>query len=199
MELSVRVILDFIDFAVSKKVLFGKKICKCLAGAGKTFPNLPIPLETLLETTNSLDEAEQDAMDGDSVATEKRNELNELWDTQFRRTAAYVSFIADGSATLIKTTGFACTKGTRQRRGKIEIIEDFLADVKTAKGTADVSCKSVEGANGYITIAADEKAVVSLSGDDILVEMNGAQVRFKVCTQSTSTLTDLPQPLSGRH
>lgn len=192
MEIKVKVSLSFIGYLISKKVMLGQKICKCLETETKPFSNLPIPLETLLQTTNNLGEAEKEAMSGDSVAIEKRNELNDLWNAQFRRTADYVSFIADGNATLIKSTGFACTKDTRHRKGKIEIIDNFLADVKMAKGTAGVSCKSIKGANGYITIAADEKAVVSLSGDDIVIEMNGARVHIKVCTQSASTLTDLP-------
>ena len=192
MEIKTNVSLAFADFSVGNKILFGQKVGKCLTTENKTFPNLPIPVETLLETTSLLSEAEQDAMSGDSVAISKRKEINTLWNTQFRKTAAYVSFVADGNETLIKSTGFACTKGTRQKKGKIEMIDDFMADVKTAKGTAQVGCKSIKGASGYITIAADEKAVVSMLGDDIVIDLNGAQVRLKICTQSESLLTDLP-------
>lgn len=192
MELKVNVSLAFINLLVSKKVMVGQKICKCLTTESKSFPNLPIPVATLSETTINLGEAEQDAMSGDNVAIEKRNELNELWNAQFRKTAEYITFIADGNATLIKSSGFECTKATRQKKGKIEVIDNFLADVKTAKGTAEVSCKSVKGANGYIMIAADEKAVISMNGDDIVIDVNGVEVRLKMSTQSSSTFTDLP-------
>ncbi len=196
MEIKMNASLEFVDLDMANKVVFGKKVSKCLETESKTFTNLPYPTATLLATTNDLDEAEQEALSGDSVAIEKRNELNELWNTQFRRTAAYVSFVANGNATLIKSSGFTCTKGTRQRKGKIEMINNFIADVKTAKGTADVSCKSVESANGYLVLAATENTNVSMVGDDILVEMNGEQLLIKMTTQSKVTLTGLPSKTS---
>ncbi len=192
MEIKMNASLEFADYDVANKVVFGKKVSKCLETESNLFTALPYPTATLLATTTELDEAEQEALSGDSVAIEKRNELNELWDTQFKRTAAYVSFVANGSATVIKSSGFACTKGMRQRRDKIEMLNNFMVEVRTAKGTADVSCKSVESAKGYVVLTATENINVNLLGEDILVEMNGEQLLIKLTTQSKATLTGLP-------
>ena len=191
MEIKAKASLDCVNYPIPKKVTFGQNVAACLDAESKIFINLPVSTVTLLDTTNALNDAEQAAMTGDKVAIQKRKKLNALWNDQFRQTAAYISLVADGNVEQIKSTGFAPTKTTRQKKPKIASLLNFQAKVESAKGTATASCKRAKGANGYVLVAAPDGVKMSMLGNDMLVDVNGIIVRVKTGTQSAATFTGL--------
>lgn len=148
-------------------------------------------ITTLTDTNNRLNDLEQAAMSGDKIAIQKRKLMNTQWNDQLKQMVAYVSLIRDGSVDLIKSTGFDATKTSRQKKQKIAGLHNFQAKVSMAKGEATVSCKAIRGTNGYVIVAVPDNVKMSMTGNDMLIDLNGIQVRMKAVTVSSATFEGL--------
>src|SRR4051794_15358946 len=111
MERPVQVSLAFLDEKPVEQVSLGQMVITGLAEKADTFPNPPVPLETLTETNQALSGAEQAARSGDHAAVENLPIVQKLWQKNFRKTALYVNLVADGDASVIREANLVPTKG----------------------------------------------------------------------------------------
>ena len=192
MALEVNASLDFIKFPASEKPIWGKNVYNCIGKIVTQFPDLPVTLAILLDTNDKLSNAQMAALSGDKVAASKVKGLEKLWNTQYKKTAKYVSMVADGNVDLIIDAGFKPTKGNRQKKAAPDTVTGFNVDIDMAKGSCKAACDAEELAKGYVYIAAPESVSTTIQGDTLVIDVNGTLVHIKTETQSRTYFTNLP-------
>src|SRR4051794_14547708 len=114
MQLKEKASLAFVTDSVSEKFTFGTSVTTALGNAAGNFPNLPIPLADLIGLNGDLNSAAVAARTGDHVAVANLTNIEKIWEDDFRKTAVYVTAVANGDAAVIRQAGFEPTKGETQ-------------------------------------------------------------------------------------
>src|SRR4051794_17560947 len=111
MQLKEKASLTFVNDSVSEKYTFGSGVTTALGNAIGNFPNLPIPLADLIQVNSDLNSAAVAARTRDHVAVANLTNIEKIWEDDFRKTAVYVTAVANGDAAVIREAGYEPTKG----------------------------------------------------------------------------------------
>jgi len=139
-----KVIFDFIKISVAQKVETGRLIISNVKD-NPHFPNPDVTLEDLEVQTNLLEARNIAAVEGGKEATAFLHQAEEKWDEMMRKTALYVSRMADGSESIILSAGFNLAK----QRGPTNRLE-FEAKRADKTGSVILRRYTVAGARAYI-------------------------------------------------
>ncbi len=105
----IKVLLDFIRFAIPVKIEFYRNVIVCLT-SNITFENPDVELARLNEAVNKLTVDYQAAQTGLHKAVAQMHQSETAADDLFRLTARYVDRIANGDEAIILSAGFNGSK-----------------------------------------------------------------------------------------
>jgi len=192
MQLKEKASLAFISESVSEKITFGQAVITALGNAAADFPNLPVPLLDLSAINADLASAAVAARTGDHVAVANLTNIEKNWEDDFRKTAIYVTAVANGDAATIRKAGLEPTKGESQPTQKPGIISKFAVQVDPGKGCFSAGCEPAEGANAYVYAAATNDVQITYSGDTMIITAGTNTIYIRVDTHRKTHFTNMP-------
>jgi len=89
--------------------MFGDNVIAEMTEHSVTFDKPDIPIADLTTVNDDLKTKTQQALSGDKVKIEAREEAEKVWEDKFRKEAAYVQRIANGSKLIIAESGYHAT------------------------------------------------------------------------------------------
>lgn len=184
--------LAFAKLSVANKIAFGNAVINAITANAATFPNLPVPLETLSDNNSDLAAALLAASSGDHVAEENLQLAEETWINNFRLTAIYIDLIADGNGATIKLAGFETTKTETTSPQTPGTPGNLQATVNGNKGNLQVSCNVVPTAKAFVFTGLPDGASLSFNGDVMQITINGVTAYVQVTTKRKATFTGVP-------
>ncbi len=188
MNLDIKVSMNFLNQPVSTKITLGEKVHDGLAANSAIFPDLPVTPVNLQNCTYKMQRAYVAAKDGDKASVLALEAAVAEWDGDFKLTAAYVSYAAQGKAEPIVKVGFTATKGERKRKPRAEMVKNLQAAPSRGKGTCVASCAAERGAKGYVCVAAPEDVKATMNGDTLEINAGGKMIYVKTSGRRTVQL-----------
>lgn len=192
MQLKEKASLAFINDSVSEKITFGAAVTTALGNANGNFPNLPVPVADLLTVNGDLGNAAIAARTGDHVAVANLTNIEKIWEDDFRKTAIYVTAVANGDAAVIREAGFEPTKGESQPAQQPGIISKFNVQVDPGKGCFSAGCAVNTGADAYVYAAATNDVQITYSGDTMIITAGASTIYIRVDTHRQTHFTNMP-------
>lgn len=139
----IRVLLDFIEFTVARKIAFYRNVIACLTGSS-TFTNPDVALTTLTDAVDKLEADYQAALSGLHQAVAEKHKSETAADDLFRIIARYVDRIANGNEAMILNAGFNPSKQPAPPRKPPLSVENG-----DNPGEAILRCKAYPKARAY--------------------------------------------------
>ncbi len=177
MQRNVTASLDFIRLSPERKVSVGAGIINGISANTETFPNLPVPPETLTTLNQSLGEGVVNARTGDRTAAAALLNIEKAWDGAFRSTAKYVGTVANGNEQIIRLAGCTPTKAETTPAQVPGACKNVEATVEHGHGTASIGCDADTAAKAYLYIAATS-AVTLKQNDNVIVITAGNETIY---------------------
>ncbi len=184
----------FLKGSPANKTMFGGHVIECITANSAQFPNLPYALPAMKLANNLLMTTAADAKSGDRTRIAARNSAEKAWNTIWRKTADYVSFLAAGNAIIIANAGFTPTSGQSTRKGK---PDDAVLDTMTQQegGMAKVTVKH-PGAGRvaaylYLALPDDMQTAMAADGTITITTAHGEELLLKCATHTTTTIGGL--------
>ena len=140
----VKVLLRFLRLSVLEKIGFYRNVIEKMTG-NASFPNPDVTLESCTAAVNSLEAAYLAALDGSKLAKSVMRDAEEACDELFRKLAGYVNRIADGSETIILSSGFQITKQPNPA-----LRPEFTVEHGALSSVVKLSRKAVDVARSYV-------------------------------------------------
>ena len=185
--------LDFIEAPIPEKIAFGKNVLACQNANAAKFPNPPIAIKELETDNTDLDNAYQKAANGGDSEKDDLLKVEKRWIGHFRKTANYVSLIADSDEAVIRDGGFIPTSTTRTKASKPDTLDNLTAQVGTP-GTLLIETKTSKAhVNAFTYIAAPTDVAVTSKGNYIEIKVGNAIVYVIPETHPKVNLLGLPQ------
>ncbi len=169
--LKIKPSLDFLQLKTSDKVAKGKVIINGITAQLGKLPNLPHTAAQLTTINSDLDAKNQAAASGDRVAIAQKIASEKTWNTNFRDTANYVSYVANGDKILIEACGFDPTSGEAAAPVPAEPVNNFVASpVLRQPGIVELSCDGQSKAHSNFLFAlAPSNATVTQDGNTLIL------------------------------
>jgi hypothetical protein len=139
----IHVIFDFIKLPVSGKVGKGRNVIVGMTD-NVHFPTPDVPLNTLKDATDLLENRYVAAQNGGKGNTALMHQAEEAWDDLMRKEAMYVERISDGDDAVILSAGFNISKQPVPAQRP-----EFSAVPGEKSGTIILRRKAVKGAYAY--------------------------------------------------
>jgi hypothetical protein len=140
----VKVVLDFLKFPVSEKIIFYRNVITSLTG-NPAFATPDVSLTNLTTVLTAFEQAEDEASDGARTSIALRNQAEEVADKAFRKEAMYVDRISDGDAAIILSSGFHLSKQPEPAQRPL-----FEAEAGNNSGEIILTRKAQPGAKSYV-------------------------------------------------
>lgn len=188
--------MAFIGYAPADKTSFGQSVITALTNNAATFPDLPIKLVNLTATNTALADAILAARTGDLVAKATLEAAEKTWNDDFRRTAEYVSFIADGDETTIRLAAFTATKAESTPAQILPAPAGLKIAGISNKGNFIAACKPLPGAKSYVFAALPKGMELSFNGNVMMVTVGDSTAYIAINTRSKATFSGLPSALN---
>lgn len=186
--------LDFLKYSVPEKIAFGKNVVASQNANAAKFPNPPIAIKELETDNNDLDNANQKAANGGQSEKDDLLKVEKRWNGHFRKTANYVSLIADGDPAVVRDGGFIPTSTTRTKASKPDVLDNLTAHVGTGAGTLAIETKTTKDhVDAFTYIAAPVDVTVTSKGNVIEIKVGNAIVYVIPETHAKTTINGLPQ------
>ena len=174
--------LDFIKLATAKKIPFGTNVVSSLTANAAAFPALPLTTTQLGAVNTALANAIAAAASGDNVAKHALITTEKNWDTAFRKTAGYVSMVADGNEETIAKGGFTPTKNETQPTQQPGVCKNVEAVAERGKGTVTVGCDADTSVKAYVYVAAPDGVTVTQDGNMLLLQVGETKIYVEADT-----------------
>ena len=196
----LKVILDFIRFAIADKIAFYRTIISDLTD-NDTFPTPDTPLTDAKAAVDALENSSIAAKDGSRTAISIMHDNEAKADAIFRTLAAYVDRKADGDETKILSSGFHISKQpTPIQKAALTAYDGANS------GCVKLVAKAVDKAGAYIwqtakdTLPETESQWVNLgtstqSNFDISGLMVASKCYFRVAAITPDGTTDFCAPI----
>jgi hypothetical protein len=184
--------LAFIRETPAEKAPFGQSVIDGLTENATTFPNLPVPLTDLTANNDALTAAVLAAKSGDHIALANLRAVLKVWNANFKRTAKYVSLIANGDESTIRLANLAPTKSETTRRPKPGATAHLATGVNGSKGNFTAACPPVSGATSYVFAAIPEGTSVTYNGNMMLLTSGDKTFYVVVGTRGKADFTNVP-------
>ncbi len=140
----VKVLLDFIRFAIAEKIAFYRTVVSDLTD-NDTFPSPDAPLTYAKAAVDALENSSIAAKDGSRTAISTMHDNEAKADTVFRTLAAYVERIAAGDETKILSSGFHISKQPVAIQKAALTVDDGANS-----GSVKLIAKAVDKAGAYL-------------------------------------------------
>jgi hypothetical protein len=139
----VKVILDFIRFAIGEKIEFYRNVITLMTG-NTAFSKPDVELVALTALVDKLETDYMASRSGSHELIAKMNQSQEAADEAFRKQAQYVNRIADGDPAVILGAGFHVSKERQPYLRK-----EFNAIFGVNPGEIILIRKAINGAKSY--------------------------------------------------
>jgi hypothetical protein len=110
MERKAKVSFEFRLLNPTQKILFGDNVVAEMTANAAVFPLPDVSLAALSAANEALKLKTQQALSGDKVAIQERDEAEQTWQELFKQEAYYVQRVALGSKLTIAQSGFGATR-----------------------------------------------------------------------------------------
>jgi len=140
----LKVILDFIRFAIAEKIAFYRSVILSLTD-NDAFPTPDVSLTSAKTAVDDLENAFIASKDGSRTAISVMHDKEEAADAILRTLAAYVDRMAAGDETKILSSGFHLSKQPTPIQKAPLTVEDGANS-----GSVKLVAKAVEKAGAYI-------------------------------------------------
>ncbi|WP_243348830.1 fibronectin type III domain-containing protein [Parabacteroides sp. FAFU027] len=139
-----RLVLDFKKLSVPEKISFGRNVHQSMTG-NTHFATPDILLETLKQSTDTLEQRFVNAQNGGKEETMLLRQAEEYWDDLHTKEGRYVERIADGDGAIILSAGYNLAKpqGPGQKA-------EFSVVLGSVSGSVLLRRQAYTGANSYI-------------------------------------------------
>ncbi len=169
--LKIKPTLDFLHFKTSDKIAKGKNIINGVTAQLAKLPNLPHTVAQLTGFNSDLDAKNQAAASGDRVAIAQKIASEKTWNTNFRDTANYVNYVANGDKILIEACGFDATSGEAADPIPAALVTNFEAiPVLRQSGVVELSCDGqAKPHSNFLFALAPANATVTQDGNTLVL------------------------------
>lgn len=175
MEKIAKVSYDFIDYNPNDKGLFGDHVIAEMTEHASVFDDPDVPIADLTTVNTALKGKTQEAMSGDKVKIQERDEAEKAWDTKFRKEAEYVQRIASGNKLVIAQSGYHATKTEIHPLAK-PATPILQAWGNKGKGSIHAEILPLADTRGIVFLAAGKGALANMSVDGQIVKVKGQGV-----------------------
>lgn len=187
----LKVLLDFIQFALMAKIAFYRNVIVKLTNHSK-FPTLDVSLDEVKAAVDKLDELMLAARDGSRTAIAARNAAEIVADNLFRILAANVERVAAGDETTILSTGFHVSNQPTAFQ-KAPLAVEYGAN----SGSVKMIAKAIDRSGSYVwqisKTTPDNWSQASITTQSTY-EMDGLEVGctyyFRVAAVTPEGMTD---------
>jgi hypothetical protein len=188
--------MAFKKYLAVDKVKFGSGVLTCLAqpSVAASFPNLPIPVATLQNQNDILNDAVVAVQTTGSrqSKTTLKNAVAD-WTDAFGITGTYVSMVAQGNDQLITESGYIPTKSFSQPAQKPGLATDFQATINGFKGAIAAGVQTpVAEAAAYVYYALPDGVSVNFSENTMIITVEGKSIYINAVTQKKTEMYNLP-------
>jgi hypothetical protein len=174
--------LQFIELSPARKTPLGGNVVTSLTANATTFPALPVTIAQLTAANTALANAIVTAASGDHVAKANLFNAEKAWDTAFRKTANYVSTVANGDEAIIAKGGFTPTKNETQPVQLPEVSKNVAAMPERGRGTISVGCDADINAKAYVYVAAPDGVTVTQDGNMLVIQTGDTKLYVEADT-----------------
>ena len=197
----IKVVLDFIQFAVSQKIAFYRNVIAKLTD-NPIYPNPEVPLADAKAVVDDFEAASVAARDGGHTAVSNMHDKETAADAVFRILVNYVINIADGDETKILSSGFHGSKQpVAQQKARLVVNNG------SHSGSVKLVAKAIDKAGAYIwqyakdALPTNESEWITVaSTTQSYYELDGLTVAatyyFRVAAVTPSGTTDFCAPVS---
>ena len=193
MRLISRASLAFKRQKPADKTTFGANVTTALQNAVAQFPNLPITITDLQALTANLAAAIVAALTGNHIAVATLKVAIADWNSGFTLTANYVTSVAQGDETIIRSAGFVPTKSETQPTQKPGPANGFNATINGSRGSIIAGCKNaVTDAIAYLYTAVPDDVTVSYNGDTMVIAVGEKTIYINADTHKQTEFCHLP-------
>lgn len=157
------------------------------------FPNLPVSINNLQTINDALSNALSVALTGNHAAVAIAKNALIAWNKAFILTANYVSSVAAGNETVIRSAGFVPTKSEKQPPQKPAAAIGFKVTINDNKGVVTAGIKKpLPGTKAYIYSAAPAGVTVAYNGNAMIISFEGKSVYIIGDTHKRTQFYNLP-------
>ena len=175
--------LAFLQDSPANKVTTGNHVTDSLTKNAITFPGLPVPVSDLQRVTDDLSKDQSEAKSGDHTAVARLVNTEIKWDGGFKKTANYVTIVADGNEEIIRMAGMEPTKNETQPTVLPITPANFVIKIHDAKGAFDASCDTMHNhADAYVYVAAPDGVSVNVGNNMMSIAIGDKTVYVVVDT-----------------
>ena len=183
MTIQPKASLAFLQDTPANKVATGNHVTQTLTKNAGTFPNLPLPIDDLKKINDELATSQSEAKSGDHTAVAKLVNTEKRWDSAFRKTANYISTVADGNEEIIRMGGMEPTKNETHPTVFPTAPIKFTVKIHDGKGVFDASCESMHhSADAYVYVAAPDGVGVSIGNNMMSINVGDKTIYVVVDT-----------------
>jgi hypothetical protein len=188
--------IKFLKLSPSNKITTGGIIIAALTENAAYFPALPFSVTALQAANDGLQEAIVAAKTGDKTAIRTLKKVQADWNSKYKETSAYITFVSKGSAEIISKGGFIPTDTTRKKRQRSGMLQGYKVTAGEGKGTCTASCTAAQESDGYVSVAAPMGVKATMSGDTlVLTTVNGEVIQIKAGSKREISFDSLTSSL----
>jgi hypothetical protein len=197
MKLLSRASLAFKREKPASKTAFATNVINCLQAVAAQFPNLPIATTELQTINYALATAIAAALTGNHTAVAALKVAIANWDNAFTLIANYVTSVAQGDETLIRSAGFVPTKSETQPTQKPGPAIDFYATINGSKGAIFAGCKTaVPDTASYLYSAIPDDVTVNYNGNVMIITVGDKNIYISADTHKQTEFNHLPSGIA---
>ncbi len=185
MERIARVSFDFLQFPPIQKGMFGDNVIAEMTEHSSVFGTPDVSIVDITAANNLLKSKTQQALSGDKVKIQERDEAEKAWDVKFRKEAEYVQRIASGSKLIIAQSGYHSTD-TEVHPVAVPVQAQIDAWANKGKGSGiHVEMKPLADCRGFVFIIANQSITnfASIKGDVVKLRDLNAIIDAKFTTK----------------
>jgi hypothetical protein len=157
------------------------------------FTGLPVPVSELLTLNDNLSAIISEALTGNHTAVAAVKNAVAAWNNGFALTANYVTSVAAGDESVIRSAGFVPTKSESQPAQKPGAVTNFKATINGSKGAIIASSKrAVPEAIAYVYAAVPDGVNISYNGYTMVITVGEKSIFITADTHKQAELYNLP-------
>lgn len=185
MERPAKVSFSFLEDTPTQKGMFGDNIIAEMTEHSTVFLPPDVPIATITANNDLLKQKTQQAMSGDKVKIQERDEAEKEWDKNFRKEGEYVQRIASGNKLIIAQSGY---KSTDTEVHPVQQPAQAQLDAWANKGRGSgihAEIKPLADCRGFVFIISSQpvNAMAVVKGDLLKLRSDGLQLDLKLTTK----------------
>ena len=184
-ERPAKVSFGFIDYSPTQKGMFGDNVIAEMTEHSSVFPTPDVSMITLTANNDQLKLKTQQAMSGDKVKIQEREEAEKEWDKNFRKQGEYVQRIASGNKLIIAQSGYHSTD-TEVHPVQAPLQAQLEAWGNKGRGSGiHAEIKPLSDCRGFVFIIASKpvNALAVVKGDLLRLKSEGIEMDLKLTTK----------------